>query len=179
MSSKIYLDSNTDYNNNNNNCYICLEQLNYYYKFNCSCHIYIHSECIEKIDYKKCIICQNLVSHSLKINLVSSEEYLSEPSNLLEIMNIDRIHSIIKIIKLNSIVEKLFQFPIENIWSLVLNVFFSFLIMNFLLIPIVVLNILFNLIKYSILNLKKTNPDYLFLILSLLTMILIIKKSEM
>ena len=46
---------------NNYNCMICLEPIDYYGITKCNCKIYVHKECIDnwlKL-YNKCIICKN------------------------------------------------------------------------------------------------------------------------
>lgn len=45
------------YISNFKNCYICLNEINYYHKFNCNCFQYIHDDCFFNLN--KCIICKN------------------------------------------------------------------------------------------------------------------------
>ena len=52
-----------------NNCYICLNKINYYYKFDCECFQYIHDECFENIN--KCIICKKENFINIDINLIN------------------------------------------------------------------------------------------------------------
>jgi hypothetical protein len=59
---KIYLPDCTD-----KQCYLCLEQIEYYYKFNCNCHKFFHIKCIENNVIQKCLICNKKILRNLFI----------------------------------------------------------------------------------------------------------------
>ena len=43
--------------NDNNNCFICLNDVDYYIKFDCECHNYLHTNCVKNDFLNKCFIC--------------------------------------------------------------------------------------------------------------------------
>lgn len=127
------LNSNSNSNSTDKCCYLCLEQINYYYQFECGCYNYIHSKCIEDKKIHKCLICKK------KINLSSNNNYdifdLYYSYLFLEIIN-----------KIFNYFITVFEFC-PNIFTLglliMLNIFCTFVF----IIPVILLNIIFNFIK--------------------------------
>jgi len=48
--------------NSNNNCFICLNDVDYYMKFDCECHNYLHTICVNNNFLNKCFICHKKTS---------------------------------------------------------------------------------------------------------------------
>ena len=132
---KVYLPDCID-----KQCYLCLEQIEYYYKFDCNCHNFFHIKCIENNIIQKCLICNKniFIPHDI---FIQGDSYIFDLSQ--SIFFIDKI---IKIIEMFFI-----------IFNLHLNIltFSIFLIVNIVLtltiiIPIVLLNIFYNFTKKNI-----------------------------
>lgn len=51
-----------------NKCYFCLEDINYYIKFNCKCHNYLHTKCFENNIFTNCFICKKRIIQKNFIN---------------------------------------------------------------------------------------------------------------
>lgn len=46
----------------NSRCYFCLEDIDYYIKFNCNCHNYLHTRCLENEFFTNCLICKKKIN---------------------------------------------------------------------------------------------------------------------
>ena len=56
-------------------CYICLDEINYYYKLNCNCHQLIHDECLYNLD--KCTICKQDFNFDLHYDIQMITFYIN------------------------------------------------------------------------------------------------------
>jgi len=148
--------------NYDNDCYICLEKINYYYFFDCKCHIYAHSNCIGNFNSNKCILCKNIINKfsdsNPNINLTENENF-----NDYSLLNMDIAINIIESIKLKNFIDCYFNNITPNYiyLLLLLHIIYSFYIICIIFIPLFTLNFVFNLFYYII---KKINFDYLFLV---------------
>lgn len=143
-------------NNFDNFCYICLEKVNRYYIFDCDCHIYAHSKCINLSIMNKCILCKNKLNHISNNNLISNSE---------NILNFDFAIGIIELIKLKEFSDYIFWIIQNNNYLLFsIYIMYSFVIMYMIIIPLFTFNIFINLSHFII---NKINFDYVFLFLLL------------
>lgn len=58
-------------NNDNNECFICFNNVDYYIMFDCECHNYLHINCVNNKKLTKCCLCRKKIT---KIDL-SNDEY--------------------------------------------------------------------------------------------------------
>ena len=124
---------------NNNICFLCLNKIDYYIKFGCNCHNYLHKNCFENAEIKKCLVCHK------KINF---EKYV-ENNFLISFINIDFITLVIKKIYLQNIVNYIFPFFHNyKIYGLILYLFVSMFITFLIIFPIVIISVIFTIIKY-------------------------------
>lgn len=129
---KIYLTNST-----NTQCYICLEPVNYYYKFNCDCHNFFHKECIEHNNVDKCLICNKKNTKNI---------FIFQNSEIFDFTFSEKIIDFLKIIKFLEI----FLIYVElypNILTFYFFLIINFSICFFLILPIVVINISYNFTK--------------------------------
>ena len=74
-------------------CYLCLEEINFYYKFDCGCHNYFHTKCVENKIIEKCLICKKkinpksntIVTHDKIFDLYYSNLFLEKIKKILDI----------------------------------------------------------------------------------------------
>lgn len=135
------------------NCYLCLEKINYYYKFDCGCHNYFHNECIKDKLIDRCLICKKKI---ISLNNVNYDLYYSDLF-LVKIKKILNVFFVIFKLCPNFITFGLF---------IMINIFLTF----GLVIPSVALNIGYNFIKKYFFELM----DYCFLLLLLFVVLFII-----
>ena len=125
-------------------CYLCLEQIEYYYKFNCNCHNFFHSKCIENNIIQKCLICNKNISQNV---FIPHDIFIPSDSEIFDLSHsIFFIDKIIKIIKIFFIFFNLHSNILTFTFFLVVNIVLTFMI----IIPIVLLNISYNFIKKNI-----------------------------
>lgn len=49
--------------NNYDNCFICMNKINYYIKFDCECHNYLHINCMkDNYFFTNCLICKKKIT---------------------------------------------------------------------------------------------------------------------
>jgi len=51
-----------------NKCYFCLEDIDYYIKFDCKCHNYLHIDCLTNHIFTNCLICKKRIIQKKFIN---------------------------------------------------------------------------------------------------------------
>lgn len=121
----------------NSNCYYCLEDINYYIKFNCECHNYLHTECI-KSNISNCLIC--------KKNII--------PENNIYSIELIFTNYLMKKINATYYLNKLTDLTIKGVFwfllSLVSFVIFSFIILLPCLLLDLILIVFF--VGYNFLN---------------------------
>lgn len=129
---KIYLTDSKD-----TQCYLCLEAIDYYYKFNCGCYNFYHTECIGHNNFSKCLICKKKIAHV--INIMSDSEIfdLTLSEKFFEFLKIKKNFQIFLILL------KLYPNFLTFIIFLTINIGLSI----GLIIPVILLNISFNFIK--------------------------------
>ena len=137
---------NIKYDNINNNlCFICLDNIDHYIKFDCGCYNYLHTNCISDITLTKCFICHK------KIN------YINLPLNNHPILysDVDFINNVIKKINMEYILNYMIIFTKNNPNFVGLAIYFivSIIFTFGIVIPIIILSTLVNSIKNSIKNL--------------------------
>jgi len=140
---QIFLD-----NSNNSQCYLCWEPIDYYLKFDCSCHNYLHYECVGNMQIKKCVVCKK------KINLfqITNPNPNSNTNNLLFnkiFYEITLLDIILRKIKIKIILDIIFDILKThcNLFTLGIFILINFTFIFGLVIPIYILNIFVNLIK--------------------------------
>ena len=126
-----------------NICYICLEPINYYYKFSCRCHIYIHNKCISDSIYAKCILCKN------PNNNIQIERYY------FDIILMNKIINIFKIDFISSLMIQLLKSKYKL--AVVIFIMYSFILAYFVFVPIVIIVSLCTQIKLFVNWIKKIN----------------------
>lgn len=114
-------------------CFVCLEKVHYYYKFNCNCHNYLHSECIDKKILSNCLICKKKINHTSLSNFVDFELM----SWVIEKFGVS---SCVEIIKKKTLENT--NFSILAIYFCAC-IFFTFLIA----IPLIIISFLFGYLK--------------------------------
>jgi hypothetical protein len=161
---------NLNYNiikKNDNLCFICLDKIDYYIKFNCECHNYLHKSCVENIFITKCFIChkKTYFANSISNNYSSNYNYI-DSEFVLEITE-----KIIEKIYIKYILNYTFTFFQNNPNLLSFGLYFtmSMIVAFLIIIPLIILSLLLNLLKYlkSIL----TNNIYKYIILFLIILI--------
>lgn len=55
---------------NNNNCFICLKDIDYHIKFDCKCHNYLHTDCVNNYSLTECFICHKKIT---KLDLLTKK----------------------------------------------------------------------------------------------------------
>jgi hypothetical protein len=120
----------------NTNCYLCLEQINYYYKFDCGCHNYFHTDCVKDNFFEKCLICKK------KINLVN---------NILNINNeiFDLYYTNLFLPKIKKILDIFFIFVklYPNIFTFGLYILINIILIFVFVVPFIIFNIIYNISK--------------------------------
>jgi hypothetical protein len=133
---------NTKFNfikENNNICFICLDKIDYYIKFECNCHNYLHENCVNNIEIKKCLVCHKIINFENGI----------DNNLLISFIDIDFITLVIEKIYLNNIVNYIFSFfHNDKIYGLILYLFVSMLITFLIILPIVIISVIFTIINY-------------------------------
>ena len=119
--------------NNDNRCYLCLENINYYFIDKCECHQYLHDNCYNILE-KKCIICN-------KYNLVEKKHIDFDLSITTRIINY------LKLYENNLIILELI---IKNKSGILLFCYliYTIIITYLIIIPLILINIIINLTKY-------------------------------
>ena len=148
---------------NSYDCYICLEPVNYYWKFECECYNFFHIDCFTNYQINYCLICKNKLSN-LNLN------HINNSSNIYnKILNLTLTETILSTIR----IHKLFEYYIHNLKNNISNLesYFIISIITFFLIflPIIMLNITLNIlieIKNNIITTDNffVSLDYIFLI---------------
>ena len=138
-----YLIDNIIKNNieTNNICYICLEPINYYYKFNCRCHIYIHNNCISDPIVEKCILCKKFN------NNIQIECYY------FDIILMNKIINILKISFINEFMIQLLESKYKL--SLLIFIIYTFVLAYFFVLPIAIIILLYTQVKLFVNWIKK------------------------
>ena len=144
--------------NNDNLCYICLGNIDYYIKFNCQCHNYLHINCIDGIQLIKCVICHkknnylevhdNYYNYNYNYNYNQIGNFTQEIFYLLE-PDFDFINYIYNKINIQPILNYMLGFFHKNPNIIIFSIYFfaSIIFTLVILVPIVILSIFVNLIK--------------------------------
>jgi len=152
--------------NNNDNCFICLNDVDYFIKFDCGCHNFIHTNCIDKNFLTKCLICHKKFT---KIDLLTKNNNIFIPD--FELVN-HIIETKINIVSLN---QKIFLFLKSN--PNFIGIFFYFIIsicFTFgIILPLIILSVFVNIIKYLFHNIV-FNDIFFFVLKNILCLILTI-----
>lgn len=135
---------NTKYycKNENKDCYICMEPVEYYFKFECGCHIYSHTECINNYNNKnknntctKCILCKKSM-------------YIPNKQQNNIFLNIKWLMLFMTITKIDEYIKNLLELVIvkKNFTSILLFVIISFGCMFGIVMPVYIINVMINII---------------------------------
>ena len=116
-----------------NKCYLCLEDIDYYIKFNCECHNYLHTECIKNKFITDCFICKKKI---LFLDNVYSKELII--TNYLT----NKINTICHLDKLPYLILKN-----NNCFELILYIFLSIFFTIIIIIPCLLLDFILEKIK--------------------------------
>ena len=145
---------------NDNTCFICLDNMDYYMKFNCECHNYLHQNCIKNFNIKKCFICHKEVSYR---NVISANYELLY-------IDIDFVSAVIEKINVQYILNLTDIFLQNNNFFGIIVYFIVSIIFTFgILLPILILSVLSKCIK----NLKNYHKiNWLFFIVFLMFIII-------
>lgn len=156
--------------NSNSNCYICMESIDYYLKFECGCYNFLHTECFTDCKLKNCLICKNKLENLKMISESNNCNNLDIDINILnKILNLSLTEYVLTKIG----VKNIFTYYILNLKNNVFNLstYFLITIFSFFLIflPIIILNVILNIFcEISNHITKKINffviLDYLFLV---------------
>jgi hypothetical protein len=127
---------------NDYNCMICHESIDYYGITNCNCKIYVHKVCIDnwlKL-YNKCIICKNKLNLNNKQNKIKMFYLNREFENCIFIKYLSLIFDELEkwCLKIKNIYLKIFFF----------NIIFGFLFF-IIFVPLMLLLFIKSQIKYS------------------------------
>ena len=113
-----------------------MEQINYYYKFDCGCHNYFHTDCVKDNLFEKCLICKkknNLVNN---INTINNEIFDLYYTNLF-LPKIKKILDVLFIfVKLN-----------PNIFTFGLYILINIILIFVFVVPFIIFNIICNISK--------------------------------
>ena len=125
-------------NNSNNECFICLNNSDYYIKFDCECFNYLHIECINYNILTKCYICHKKISYKKNF---AEKNYC---------ININLLKYILSIIYFQEQVNKLFEFLKKNPNMINLSIYFiiSIIITFCLILPLLLVELFINLMMY-------------------------------
>jgi hypothetical protein len=138
-------------------CYVCLEQIEYYYCFDCTCYNHVHEQCISNSNFNRCVICKKSISHKqfIKNDIIFNEEYFEENPNILNeyykelLFDITLINYILNFLNINLESNKLILYLQEhsNFFSLILWFGISCSLTFLLIMPLFLISLLFNLCK--------------------------------
>lgn len=122
-------------------CYFCLEDIDYYIKFNCDCHNYLHCKCLENEFFTNCLICKKFISN----------KKICE-KNFVHLNNLIITNFVIDKLNLQYYLEKLKNKTLQNKTHLLLILFFilSFLFTFIIVIPCLSLDYILEKIKINI-----------------------------
>ena len=127
--------------NTRNNCFICLNDVDYFIKFDCECHNYLHINCADSNFLNKCFICHKK----------TKKVYLLKKNYDIFIQDYELLNYIMEI-KINNILfnQKLIIFlkSNPNFISILLYFIFSVYFTFGILLPIIILSVFVNIIKY-------------------------------
>jgi hypothetical protein len=129
---KVYLTDSKD-----TKCYLCLETIDYYYKFNCGCYNFYHTECVRHNNFEKCLICKKKIAHIM--NIIPDSEFfdLTLSEKFFEFLKINKnFQTFLILLKI---------YP--NILTFIIFLTINIGICIGLIIPIIFINITFNFIK--------------------------------
>lgn len=129
---------------NDNICFICLDDLNYYIKFDCKCHNNIHKECILYKNLTKCYICHK----KLVINMNNNIEF-NDTDNI--------VNYLLYKLKIEYIMHKLIDFLNNNtnLYGYMLYIIGTISITFLIVIPIIVVSLFVELLLYLYMLFKK------------------------
>jgi hypothetical protein len=99
-------------------CYFCLEDIDYYIKFNCNCHNYLHTKCLENVFFTNSFICKKKISN----------EKISD-KNFIYFNNLMITNFVIEKLNIKYYLEKIQNKTLENKTHLMLILFFIFSIL--------------------------------------------------
>lgn len=95
MEFKIIKKKNNFNNTNIDNCFICMNKINYYIKFDCECHNYLHVDCLRNNNsIMNCLICKKKISKKIFFDFNDLQitdcvlKYLNAKHNFDKIINI-------------------------------------------------------------------------------------------
>lgn len=148
-------------------CYICLEPIEYYIKFDCECYNFCHVQCITESKPTKCSICRGNINFNFhkkatleylnQINQPNQPNQLNDMENLVENIYSDILCDITFLTKIiafaqinncaNSILRLLMKY--KNFGSWLMFVITCILFTFGIIIPLYCVNIFLNIIKYA------------------------------
>ncbi len=120
--------------NKSNNCLICLNNTDYYIKFDCECFNYLHVNCIDCNILTKCYICHKKISYKKNF---SEKNYQIDINLLKYIINKMRFQE-----QINKLFEYLKKNP--NIFNIIMYCIISIIITFCFMMPIIMIEILIN-----------------------------------
>ena len=130
------------------NCYLCLEKINYFHKFDCSCHNYVHTHCIKNNLINDCLICKK------KIHNLTSLKYIDNMvKNKPDIFNM--YYSDLILVH-TSIILEILIIPFKlypNVYTFLLYIIFNLLFVFVIILPSMFVNIIYNICKIYLLDL--------------------------
>lgn len=137
--------NHTIISNSNNYCFICLNDVDYYIKFDCECYNYLHTNCVNNNFLNKCFICHkkttnvNLLTKKYKIFIEDFEllNYIIE----IKINNMPLNQKLIIFLKSN-----------PNFICILLYFIFSICFTFGIILPMIILSVFVNIIKYLLYN---------------------------
>lgn len=129
------------YNENKNDyCYICLDEIDYCLIYSCECHNLLHLKCISDVTIEKCYICHKYITNVEKydedLNIINDIELLLY---FREIFNL--------CYKINNMLELLNDNTNFTRILLICYIIYSCIITFLVIIPILFLNLFYNLVK--------------------------------
>ena len=142
-----------------NNCYICLNDIDYYYCFDCNCHNFVHESCIKDVGLTYCVFCKKIFTHKINDYIYPQTHNDNYGNDNLDNMNKEfykmvlldfaLTDSIINFMRIEIFYNKLLLYiQIKpNIFLLFLWIIFTIFYSYFILLPLLTINIMFNYIK--------------------------------
>jgi hypothetical protein len=119
-------------------CFLCLDKVDYYIKYNCDCHNYLHINCIDNQIFSNCFICKK------KINCIITTQLNLDDNNLLIIFNnFELLYYIHNISNMYTHIDIIFKFLRNNKYLII-----YFLLLFIIILSIIILNIIYNLLQF-------------------------------
>lgn len=142
-----------------NNCYICLEQIDYFYCFDCQCYNFIHMECIKKTKIDKCVICKRKILLPNKLVIDDSSPNYNLNFNHPVLFDFAVLNGVLNFLQLHNLLDLHLSFlqKNNNIYGLIVWIGVSFTYTFLLMVPLLIISFLCNVILVSKIYIMKIN----------------------